>query len=200
MSRKITSAQQAILDQEADKKAKLQLIEARRKLNAASRRSPSVTSVDGGIGTKGTIYSKKDLAAHQEKPELRSRKLSGASSASNRSNFRWVNLDGKGNWQRVEVEVITTDDFKDEDQAGTKSGEESDQYWDELNRNIEKREEFLRKISTDYIDIPDISLANEEVLLEHKEEISTCQVTQLEKHETVNQIIHKHISELVTVP
>ena len=200
MSRKITSAQQAILDQEADKKAKLQLIEARRKLNAASRRSPSVTSVEGGIGTKGTIYSKKDLAAHQEKPELRSRKLSGASSASNRSNFRWVNLDGKGNWQRVEVEVITTDDFKDEDQAGTKSGEESDQYWDELNRNIEKREEFLRKISTDYIDIPDISLANEEVLLEHKEEISTCQVTQLEKHETVNQIIHKHISELVTVP
>ena len=186
MSRKITSAQQAILDQEADKKAKLQLIEARRKLNAASRRSPSVTSVDGGIGTKGTIYSKKDLAAHQEKPELRSRKLSGASSASNRSNFRWVNLDGKGNWQRVEVEVITTDDFKDEDQAGTKSGEESDQYWDELNRNIEKREEFLRKISTDYIDIPDISLANEEVLLEHIEEISTCQVTQLEKHETVN--------------
>ena len=200
MSRKITSAQQAILDQEADKKAKLQLIEARRKLNAASRRSPSVTSVDGGIGTKGTIYSKKDLAAHQEKPELRSRKLSGASSASNRSNFRWVNLDGKGNWQRVEVEVITTDDFKDEDQAGTKSGEESDQYWDELNRNIEKREEFLRKISTDYIDIPDISLANEEVLLEHKEEISSCQVTQLEKQETVNQIIHKHISELVTVP
>ena len=161
MSRK-TSVRGTSTELEEDKLARLQLLEAKRKL-ASTRRSP------------------------KPDPEKRLRRGSGASGGSNNtqdSQFKWVNLDGKGNWQRVKIgkaveEAQREDDFKDEDNAGTTSGEESDQYWAELNANRENHEDRLQLMIVDFRDIPDIIIANEEISLEHVEMVSKCIVTVL---------------------
>ena len=161
MSRK-TSVRGSSTELEEDKLARLQLLEAKRKL-ASTRRSP------------------------KPDPEKQVRRGSGASGNSNNtqnSEFKWVNLDGKGNWQRVKLakaveEAQREDDFKDEDNAGTASGEESDQYWAELNADRENHEDRLQLVILDFRDIPDIIIANEEISLEHVEMVSKCFVTVL---------------------
>ena len=179
MSRK-TSIQQQNAEFEADKRARIQIVEARRKLNCAQRKSPSGVSIDGH-GARSPVPAKEVVKWEK------TRRVSGASVASTTSEFKWVNIDGKGNWQRVKLEIPEkNDDFKDEDLAGAMSGEETDQYWAELNENREKREQHLNRMCTEFIDIPDIIIVSEDVLLEHKEEITKCEVTKIEPDETVN--------------
>jgi hypothetical protein len=189
MSRK-ASIQHQNIELDADKRANINLIEARRRLAFAQRRSPSVVSIEGH-GARSPVPGKE--VAKGEK----SRRISGASLASTTSEFKWVNIDGKGNWQKVPLavplvknlnskELEKKDDFKDEDLAGAVSGEETDQYWNELNENREKREQHLNRMSTTFIDIPEIIIVSEDVSLEHKEEITKCEVTKLEQDETVN--------------
>ena len=176
MSRK-TSVRGSSTELEEDKLARLQLLEAKRKL-ASTRRSP------------------------KPDPEKRLRRGSGASGGSNNtqdSQFKWVNLDGKGNWQRVKIgkaveEAQREDDFKDEDNAGTTSGEESDQYWAELNANRENHEDRLQLMIVDFRDIPDIIIANEEISLEHVEMVSKCIVTVLRYGDDVG-IEKRHVLE-----
>ena len=176
MSRK-TSVRGSSTELEEDKLARLQLLEAKRKL-ASTRRSPKPDA------------------------EKRLRRGSGASGGSNNtqdSQFKWVNLDGKGNWQRVKIgkaveEAQREDDFKDEDNAGTTSGEESDQYWAELNANRENHEDRLQLMIVDFRDIPDIIIANEEISLEHVEMVSKCIVTVLRYGDDVD-IEKTHVLE-----
>ena len=137
---------QKALELEADKRARLQLVEARRKLNFAQRKSPSGVSVEGH-GARSPIPGVEALKGD------RSRRFSGASITSAASDFKWVNIDGKGNWQKIKIEK--SDDFKDEDLAGALSGEETDQYWAELNENREIREQHLNRMCTEFIDIPE---------------------------------------------
>ena len=183
MSRK-TSVRGSSVELEEDKLARLQLLEAKRKL-ASTRRSP------------------------KPDPEKRARRGSGASGSSintQDSQFKWVNLDGKGNWQRVKIakaveEAQREDDFKDEDNAGTTSGEESDQYWAELNANRETHEDHLQLMIADFRDIPDIIIANEEISLEHVEMVSKCIVTVLRYGDDVD-IEKRHVldsSETVNI-
>ena len=172
MSRKTSAIS---IDLEADKLARLQLVEARRKLNHAQGRSPSQSSLDG-LGSRSPI-PKKELSS-SSKPD-KPRKLSITSSTATQiSDFKWVNIDGKGNWQKIRIQKVedVQDDFKDEDLAGSKSGEESEQYWADLQADLEKREFNIKIMVTDFIDFPGVILACEEVSLEHKEQKSVCQI------------------------
>ena len=182
MSRKTTNVQrqnvqQQKIDLEADKKARLQLVEARRKLTFNRQRSPSIKSIDGH-GTRSPVPRQEVVKGEK------TRRVSGASLTSSTSEFKWVNIDGKGNWQKVRLEK--NDDFKDEDLAGAVSGEETDLYWNELNENREKREEHLIRMCTEFIDVPGIIIVSDEVSLEHTEKNSKCEVTTIEQDETVN--------------
>ena len=175
MSRKTSRQGSISIDLEADKLARLQLVEARRKLNHAQGRSPSQSSLDG-LGSRSPV-PKKDLSS-SSKPD-KPRKLSITSStATLASDFKWVNIDGKGNWQKIKILKVedVQDDFKDEDLAGSKSGEESEQYWADLQADLEKREGNIKIMVTDFIDVPEVILACEEVSLEHKEQKSVCQI------------------------
>jgi len=59
-------------------------------------------------------------------------------------------------------------------------------YSEQLNDNKETRGNQLSQMIRTYIDIPEIIIANEEMLLEHKEETSTCEVSDVEKDKLVN--------------
>ena len=178
MSRKTSAVS---IDVEADKKARLQLIEARQKLNYAQGRSSSQCSIDGK-GSRSPIPRKE---RHSSKADTQPRKNSITSTTSTNllSEFKWVNIDGKGNWQKVKIERIVDeqDDFKDEDLAGSKSGEESDQYWADLNAELEKRESSIKIMVSDFIDIPEVIIVCEEVSLEHKEQRATCELGEVEE-------------------
>ena len=181
MSRKTSTVS---IDLDANKQARLQLVEARQKLNYAQGRSPSQCSIDG-LGSRSPLPKRE---RNSSKTDNKPRKLSITSTTStlNPSEFKWVNIDGKGNWQKVRIQKTDTpenvqDDFKDEDLAGSKSGEESEQYWADLNAELEKRESSIKVMVTDYIDIPEVILVSEEVSLEHKEQKSSCEVETLEE-------------------
>ena len=187
MSRKTSTVS---IDLDANKQARLQLVEARQKLNYAQGRSPSQCSIDG-LGSRSPLPKRE---RNSSKTDNKPRKLSITSTTSlNPSEFKWVNIDGKGNWQKVRIQKTDTpenvqDDFKDEDLAGSKSGEESEQYWAELNAEFEKRESSIRVMVADYIDIPEVILVSEEVSLEHKEQKTSCQVENLEEDLTAPEV------------
>ena len=187
MSRKTSTVS---IDLDANKQARLQLVEARQKLNYAQGRSPSQCSIDG-LGSRSPLPKRE---RNSSKTDNKPRKLSITSTTSlNPSEFKWVNIDGKGNWQKVRIQKTDTpenvqDDFKDEDLAGSKSGEESEQYWAELNAEFEKRESSIRVMVADYIDIPEVILVSEEVSLEHKEQKTSCQVENLEEDLTPPEV------------
>ena len=187
MSRKTSTVS---IDLDANKQARLQLVEARQKLNYAQGRSPSQCSIDG-LGSRSPLPKRE---RNSSKTDNKPRKLSITSTTSlNPSEFKWVNIDGKGNWQKVRIQKTDTpenvqDDFKDEDLAGSKSGEESEQYWAELNAEFEKRESSIRVMIADYIDIPEVILVSEEVSLEHKEQKTSCQVENLEEDLTPPEV------------
>ena len=190
MSRKTSAVS---IDIEADKQARLQLVDARRKLHTAQRRSPSQTSIDG-LGARSPIPKKEPISS--TKPDNKTRKLSITSTSTIATDFKWVNIDGKGNWQKVRIQKIedVEDDFKDEDLAGSKSGEESEQYWSDLNANLEKREAHIKIMVTDYIDMPEIILVSEEISLEHKEQKSICYVSEREKEEPPMKLIENTVN------
>ena len=83
------------------------------------------------------------------------------------------------------LSVEQEDDFKDEDQAGSISGEQSDQYWAELNDDRERNEGHIYRMFTEFIDVPEIIVASEDVHMEHREEISSCEVSKLIEDDTV---------------
>ena len=191
MSRKTSTVS---IDLDANKQARLQLVEARQKLNYAQGRSPSQCSIDG-LGSRSPLPKRE---RNSSKTDNKPRKLSITSTTSlNPSEFKWVNIDGKGNWQKVRIQKTDTpenvqDDFKDEELAGSKSGEESEQYWAELNAEFEKRESSIRVMVADYIDIPEVILVSEEVSLEHKEQKTSCQVENLEEDLTPPEVNNEH--------
>ena len=175
MSRKTSRQGSMSIDLEADKLARLQLVEARRKLNHAQGRSPSQSSLDG-LGSRSPV-PRKDLSS-SSKPDKPRKSSITSSTATLASDFKWVNIDGKGNWQKIRILKVedVQDDFKDEDLAGSKSGEESEQYWADLQADLEKREGNIKIMVTDFIDVPEVILASEEVSLEHKEQKTVCQI------------------------
>ena len=169
------------------------LIEARRRLSITSSRSPSITSTTDGRGTKSPKLNWKNLDGNRDRPENKICKFSGTSSPSGGSSdklWKWVNING--NWRKIMLEA--KDDFKDENLAEHEdgiSGEQSDQYWNELNDDRQRKEQYINRMLTEFIDVPEILIASADVYTQHQEEVTNCEVTQIIRPETVNaKFIH----------